>query len=54
MTTAHPLFHHFLILARGTVSRRGRSVTVIGTLAWTSKKSPTPTGPTAPQPSEPS
>ncbi|MFD9124311.1 DNA polymerase III subunit alpha [Kitasatospora sp. NPDC059571] len=31
---AYPLFHHFLILARGTVSRRGRSVTVIGTCAW--------------------
>ncbi|MFE3106018.1 DNA polymerase III subunit alpha [Kitasatospora indigofera] len=31
---AHPLFHHFLILGRGTVSRRGRSVTVIGTHAW--------------------
>lgn len=31
---AHPLFHHFLLLARGTVSRRGKSVTVIGTRAW--------------------
>ncbi|WP_431675998.1 hypothetical protein [Kitasatospora sp. KL5] len=31
---AHPLFHHFLILARGTVSRRGKSVTVIGSCAW--------------------
>ncbi|WP_043174509.1 DNA polymerase III subunit alpha [Streptomyces sp. NRRL B-24484] len=31
---AYPLFHHFLILARGTVSRRGRSVTVIGSCAW--------------------
>nr|WP_095878116.1 DNA polymerase III subunit alpha [Streptomyces sp. TLI_235] len=31
---AYPLFHHFLILARGTVSRRGKSVTVIGTCAW--------------------
>lgn len=31
---AHPLFHHFLILARGTVSRREKSVTVIGTHAW--------------------
>ncbi|MFG2819568.1 DNA polymerase III subunit alpha [Kitasatospora sp. NPDC048365] len=31
---ASTLFHHFLILARGTVSRRGQSVTVIGTLAW--------------------
>ncbi|WP_030255677.1 MULTISPECIES: DNA polymerase III subunit alpha [Streptomyces] len=31
---AYPLFHHFLLLARGTVSRRGKSVTVIGTHAW--------------------
>ena len=31
---AHPLFHHHLLLARGTISRRGRSVTVIGTHAW--------------------
>ena len=31
---AHALFHHFLLLARGTISRRGRSVTVIGTHAW--------------------
>ncbi|MFI6844178.1 hypothetical protein OG535_39150 [Kitasatospora sp. NBC_00085] len=31
---AHPLFHHFLLLARGTVSRREKSVTVIGTHAW--------------------
>nr|WP_223244561.1 DNA polymerase III subunit alpha [Streptomyces sp. CBMA156] len=31
---AYPLFHHFLLLARGTVSRRGRSVTVIGSHAW--------------------
>nr|BEK65017.1 DNA polymerase III subunit alpha [Kitasatospora purpeofusca] len=31
---ACPLFHHFLLLARGTVSRRGKSVTVIGTHAW--------------------
>ncbi|MET9182888.1 DNA polymerase III subunit alpha [Kitasatospora aureofaciens] len=31
---AYPLFHHFLILARGQVSRRGKSVTVIGTHAW--------------------
>ncbi|MFG2820939.1 OB-fold nucleic acid binding domain-containing protein [Kitasatospora sp. NPDC048365] len=30
---ASTLVHHFLILARGTVSRRGQSVTVIGTLA---------------------
>ncbi|MFC6593622.1 DNA polymerase III subunit alpha [Kitasatospora paranensis] len=31
---AYPLFHHFLLLARGTVSRRGASITVIGTCAW--------------------
>lgn len=31
---AYPLFHHFLLLARGTVSRRGKSVSVIGTHAW--------------------
>ncbi|MFE3397988.1 DNA polymerase III subunit alpha [Kitasatospora indigofera] len=31
---AHPLFHHHLLLARGMISRRGRSVTVIGTHAW--------------------
>lgn len=31
---AHPLFHHFLLLARGTVSRRGKSLSVIGTHAW--------------------
>ncbi|MFC8448636.1 DNA polymerase III subunit alpha [Kitasatospora sp. NPDC057223] len=31
---AHNLFHHFLLLARGTISRRGRSVTVIGVCAW--------------------
>lgn len=31
---AHPLFHHFLLLARGAVSRRGKSVSVIGTHAW--------------------
>ncbi|MEV7182364.1 DNA polymerase III subunit alpha [Kitasatospora sp. NPDC093679] len=31
---AHPLFHHFLLLARGTLSRRGKSVTVIGRCAW--------------------
>ncbi|GAA2785160.1 DNA polymerase III subunit alpha [Kitasatospora paracochleata] len=35
---AATLFHHFLILARGTVSRRGQSVTVIGTLAWNLKE----------------
>ncbi|MFJ2810557.1 DNA polymerase III subunit alpha [Kitasatospora sp. NPDC087271] len=31
---AYPLFHHFLLLARGTVSRRGKSVTVVGARAW--------------------
>ncbi|MFJ1707021.1 DNA polymerase III subunit alpha [Kitasatospora sp. NPDC088346] len=35
---AGTLFHRFLILARGTVSHRGRSVTVIGTLAWDLKE----------------
>ncbi|MFE4635345.1 DNA polymerase III subunit alpha [Streptomyces sp. NPDC056773] len=31
---AYALFHHFLLLARGTVSRRGKSVTVVGARAW--------------------
>ena len=31
---AHPLFHNFVLLARGTVSRRGRSATIVGTRAW--------------------
>ncbi|GAA1239852.1 DNA polymerase III subunit alpha [Kitasatospora nipponensis] len=31
---AYPLFHTFVLLARGTVSRRGRSATIVGTHAW--------------------
>ncbi|WP_052709666.1 DNA polymerase III subunit alpha [Streptomyces sp. NRRL S-495] len=31
---AHTLFHHLYLLMRGTVSRRGKSVGVIGSHAW--------------------
>ncbi|MBV6695616.1 DNA polymerase III subunit alpha [Kitasatospora aureofaciens] len=31
---AHVLFHHFVLLARGTVSRRGKSATIVGSRAW--------------------
>ncbi|MDH6130035.1 hypothetical protein [Kitasatospora sp. GP82] len=31
---AYPLFHTFVLLARGTVSRRGKSATIVGSRAW--------------------
>ena len=33
--TAHTMFHHWLVLVRGTVQRRGaRSLSIVGTRAW--------------------
>lgn len=31
---AHPLCHTFVLLARGTLSRCGKSATIVGTRAW--------------------
>lgn len=31
---AHTLFHSWLVVVRGTVQRRGRSVSVVGSRAW--------------------